>query len=105
MKYLSKSTTLSVGTYYTNLLGRAISTYNNKETCYLLEGEQLLIFNNIQEITLVKAYASSVVVILTGGGAMPTKVGSWFSKQQLLGSLYSISIYEKEIYYHFDNKK
>ena len=105
MKSLTKEVVHSVGTYYTNLLGRAINTYNNKETSYLLEGEQLLVFNNLKDISLEKAQASSVVIVLVGGGAMPTKVGSWFSKRQLFGSLYSISVYEKDINYHFDNNQ
>ena len=98
MKYLNKIESPSLGVYYTNLLGRAISTYNNKETSFLLEGEQLLVYNSLSEITLEKAQASCVVVVLVSGGAMPYRIGSHVSRQQLVGSLYSITIYENECY-------
>ena len=98
MKYIKKSDNSSAGLYYTNLLGRAISTYNNKETSFMLEGEQLLVYNSLTQITLEGAQASYVVAVLVGGGAMPYRIGSHVSRQQLVGSLYSITVYEKDEY-------
>ncbi len=96
MKYLKKSQAISLASYYTNLIGRAIYTYNSKETSYMMEGEQLLIFKSLKDISLVEAKAPCSVVVLIGGGALPNRVGSWVCKHQLIGSLYSLAVYEKK---------
>ena len=64
----------------------------------MLEGEQLLVYNSLTQITLEEAQASCVVAVLVGGGAMPYRIGSHVSRQQLVGSLYSITVYEKDGY-------
>jgi len=95
IKYIKKTYESSNGLYYSNLIGRAITTYNSKEKSFLTSSEVMVSFDNVKEIYLGKVIAETVVVFLMSGGAMPYRVGFWEQKTCLIGSLYSISVYEK----------
>lgn len=94
MKVLQRDNVVTLGVYYTNLIGRAITTYNSRETSFLKESEEMFTFGKATEITLDKASSRTVVVILQSGGAMPFRVGGWLQKHVLTGSKYSVAIYE-----------
>lgn len=94
MKTLKRNQANTVGVYYTNLIGRAITTYNSRETSYLQESEEMFIFDKATDITLERASSRTIVVIIRSGGAMPFRVGEWVQRRVLVGSKYSIAVYE-----------
>ncbi len=94
MKILKRDHVPTLGVYYTNLIGRAITTYNSRETSYLKESEEMFTFDKATDITLDRASSKTVVVILRSGGAMPFRVGEWVQRHVLTGSKYSVAIYE-----------
>lgn len=94
MKFLQRNQVNTLGVYYTNLIGRAITTYNSIETSYLQENEQMFIFDKATDITLEKASSRTIVIIIRSGGAMPFRVGEWVQRRVMVGSKYSIAVYE-----------
>jgi hypothetical protein len=97
VRIIRKNSQTPTGLYYTNLIGRAITTYNSRETSYLQPSEQMLVFDDISKIKLEEAHGDTVVVVLKSGGAMPYRVGAWLQKRCLTGSLFSVSVYEKTL--------
>jgi len=97
MKFLQRNQVNTLGVYYTNLIGRAITTYNSRETSYLQESEEMFVFDKATDITLDKASSKTIVAILRSGGAMPFRVGEWVQKRVLVGSKYSVAVYESYI--------
>jgi len=98
-KVVEKSQFHSLGLYYSNLLGRAITSYNNKTISLLNPQEYLLVVNSIKEINMPWLEPEVlVVVLLISGGALPYRIGNWVSQKDLIGSLYSLGIYKKVDY-------